>query len=78
MKSLNLYKGLSNWCLCGAIDLSAKDFISHCLVHHQGIAMKNSQLNRPPWMDWVEYDDEEIMEQLCFSDINLDKLINNN
>ena len=40
--------------------------------------MKNSQLNRPPWMDWVEYDDDEIMETLCFSDNKLDKLINNN
>ena len=73
VKSLNLYKGLSNWCPCGAIDLSSKDFISHCLAHHRGIAMKNYQL-----MDWVEYDNDEIMEQLCFSDINLDKLINNN
>ena len=78
VKSLNLYKGLSNWCPCGAIDLSAKYFISHCLDHHRGIAMKNSQLNRPPWMDWVEYEDDEIMEMLCFSDNNLDKLINNN
>ena len=53
VKSLNLYKGLSNWCPCGAIDLSANYFVSHCLDHHRGIAMKNSQLNRPPWMDWV-------------------------
>ena len=53
LKSLNLYKGLSNWCPYGEINLSAKDFIDH----NQGIAMKNSQINRPPWMDWVEYDD---------------------
>ena len=37
-----------------------------------------SQLNRPPWIDWVEYDDDEVMEKLCFTDENLDKYINNN
>jgi hypothetical protein len=45
--------------------------------HHRGIAMKDSQLNRPPWMDWVDYDNDEVMEQLCFTDENLDKIINN-
>ena len=77
-KSLNLYKGLSNWCACGAIDLSAKDFISHCMDHHRGLAMKNSQLNRPPWIDWVNYEDDEVMELICFTDENLDNYFNNN
>ena len=59
-KSLNLYSGLSNWCACGEIDLSTKDFIGHCMDHHRGLAMKNSQLNRPPWIDWVNYEDDRI------------------
>ena len=46
--------------------------------HHRGIAMKNSQLNRSPWMNWVDYDDDEVMERLCFTDESLDKFINNN
>ena len=77
VKSLNPYRGFSNWCACGIIDLNWRDFIGHCMDHHRGIAMKNSQLNRPPWMDWVDYDNDEVMEQLCFSDENLDKIINN-
>ena len=28
-------------------------------------------------MDWVDYDKDEVMEQLCFTDENLDKIINN-
>ena len=43
--------------------------------HHRGIAMKYSQLNRPPWMDWVDYDDDEVMERLCFIVENLDKIL---
>ena len=77
VKSLNLYRGLSNWCACGKIDLNSRDYIGHCMDHHRGIAMKDSQLNRPPWMDWVEYDNDEVMEQLCFTDEDLDKIINN-
>ena len=77
VKSLNLYRGFSNWCACGTIDLNSRDYIGHCMDHHRGIAMKDSQLNRPPWMDWVDYDNDEVMEQLCFTDENLDKIINN-
>ena len=78
VKSLNLYRGMSNWCPCREIDMNSRDFISHCMDHHRGIAMRNSQLNRPPWIDWVEYDDDEVMEKLCFTDESLDKFINNN
>ena len=78
VKSLNLYRGMSNWCPCGEIDMNSRDFIGHCMDHHRGIAMRNSQLNRPPWIDWVEYDDDEVMEKLCFTDESLDKFINNN
>ena len=57
--------------------MSSRDFIGHCMVHHRGIAMKNSQLNRTPWMDWAVYDKDDVMEQLCFTNENLDKIINN-
>ena len=77
-KSLNLYKGYSNCCACGAIDLSSREFISHCMDHHRGLAMKNCQLNRPPWVDWVNYEDDEVMELICFTDENLDNYFNNN
>ena len=40
--------------------------------------MKNSQLNRPPWIDWVNYEDDEVMELICFTDENLDNYFNNN
>ena len=77
-KSLNLYKGCSNWCACGAIDLSSREFISHCMDHHRGLAMKNCQINRPPWIDWVNYEDDEVMELICYTDENLDNYFNNN
>ena len=53
-----------------------------CLVkeHHRGIVLKNSQINRSPWMDWVFYGNDEFEEALCNSSENLDKyllLINN-
>ena len=78
VKCLNLYRGMTNWCPCGEIDMSSRDLIGHCMDYHRGIAMRNSQLNRPPWIDWVEYDDDEVMEKLCFTDESLDKYINNN
>ena len=79
VKSLQLYKGLSNWCSCGEIDMSSRDFTGHCLDHHRGIAPKDSQLNKPPWMDWVQYYDDLIMEQLCITEEDFDSnIINNN
>ena len=77
-KSLNLYKGFSNWCACGAIDLNSRDFMGHCMDHHRGSAMKNCQLNRPPWADWMNYEDDEVIELICFTDENLDNYFNNN
>ena len=49
--------------------------------HHRGLVMKDSQLNRPPWIDWVNYEDDEVMELMeliCFTDENLDNYFNNN
>ena len=77
-KSLQLFKGLSNWCSCGEKDMFSIDFIGHCLDHLRGLAPKDSQLNELPWMDWVQYCDDEIMEQLYFTDEELDLNININ
>ena len=52
--------------------MSSRDFIGHCLDHHRGLPPKDSQLNKPPWMDWVQYYDDEIMEQLDFTDEEFD------
>ena len=59
--------------------MSSRDSTGHYLNHHRGIAPKDSQLNKPPWLDWIQYYDDYILEQLCFTDKELDlNIINNN
>ena len=70
-----LYKGLTNWCGCGTIDLNSKDLICHVKEHHHGVIQKNSQLNRPPWLDLIKYLTEEIEEGFFFTEESLDDLI---
>ena len=70
---LKIYDGLSYRCACGQIDMSARDFITHTKEHHHGVVQKFSQINRPPWFDWIKYD-EEMEEVFCFTnEENLDK-----
>ena len=79
LKAFNLYKGLSNWCACGQIDLETSEFSRHVREHHRGVVLKDSQINRPPWTDWVFYENEQLEEELLFSKNNLDNyFINNN
>lgn len=78
IKCFNLIKGLSNWCACGKIDMEDNQFRGHVIDHHRGIVMRNSQLNRPPWVDWVEFKNDELYEQFCFTDNNLEDIIINN
>ena len=79
VKSLQLYNGRSSWCSNGEIDMSSRDFTGHCLDHHRGITPKDSQLNKPPLVDWNQYYDDYIMEKFCFTDEELDlNIINNN
>ena len=47
VKSLIIYRGFSKWSACETIDLNSRDYLGHCLEHHRGITMKNSQSNRP-------------------------------
>ena len=56
-------------------DLPKREFERHVKESHRGIVLKDSQINRPPWMDWVFYSNDELEEALCNSTENLDKYI---
>ena len=47
---------------CGKTDLPKSKFIKHVRDIHDGIALPNSYLNRPPWIDRIFFysDEEEI------------------
>ena len=64
--NFTLYPGISNWFHCERIDLEQKDFITHVNEHNKGIIQRNSQLNRPPWLDWVKFEDKQLEEQFSF------------
>ena len=54
--------------------MSARNFITLTKEHHHEVVQKFSQINRPPWFDWIKYDDDEIEEVFCFTnEENLDK-----
>ena len=46
----------------------AVTLIGHAKDHHHGIILKNTQLNRPPWLDWIRYNDDELEEEFCFGE----------
>ena len=71
-KNFTIYPGLTNWCSCGEIDLFERDFIGHLKDHHHGVVLRNSQLNRPPWLDLVKYKNDLIEEIICYSEEELD------
>ena len=50
-------------------DLSVKDFINYCIDQHRGIAIKNFKLTIG------DYEEDEVMEILCFTNQDLDKVI---
>ena len=54
-EKLNLLTGFSNWCPCGKTGLTNKEFKRHISLEHDGYALPNSILNRPPWVDWVDF-----------------------
>ena len=74
IKCFNLIKGLSIWCVCGKINQSR----GHVIDHHRGIVMRDFKLNRTPWLDWVEFKNDDLYEQFCFTDKNLEDIIINN
>ena len=73
-RDLILYDGLSNWCGCGVIDMGKNFFINHVNEHHKGIILKNSQLNRPPWLDFIKFKSDQLEEDFCFTLSNLNNL----
>ena len=46
--------------------------IAHAKEHQKGIIQRKSQLNRPPWLDWVKFRDDQLEEQFNFTLSNLD------
>ena len=71
-KNFTIYPGLTNWCSCGEIDLFERDFIGHLKDHHHGVVLRNSQLNRPPWLDLVKYKNDLNEEIICYSEEELE------
>lgn len=67
LKSFTLYRGFSNWCKCGEIDLGPDVFADHVKRKHKGIIPEQSQLNRPPWFDFVNFLSEEIEQKYCYT-----------
>lgn len=72
LKKLKLYDGLTNWCACGTQDLGRNDFLGHVAEHHHGMIKKDSQINRPFWLDWIFYQNTELEEDFCYTTSNLD------
>ena len=66
---LKLLKGFSNWCFCGQTGLTNKEFLRHIKVEHNGMALPTSVLNRPPWIDWVDFFSDEA--EVLFSGIDI-------
>ena len=46
-------------CACGKTDLPKSKFIKHVRDIHDGIALPNSYLNRPPWIDHIFFYSDE-------------------
>ena len=67
-KVFKIYDGLSHWCPCGANDMDTRTLIGHVKDYHHGIILKNTQLNRPPWLDWIRYNNDELEEEFCFGE----------
>jgi len=67
-RKLKLIDGLSNSCSCGKADLDKQDFIKHIKESHKGVALSSSKLNRPPWLDWILYYDDDMELLYCYVD----------
>ena len=64
-KSLTLYEHLSNWCGCGEIDAEKNFFLKHVKLRHKGLIPRNSQINRYPWLDWINFKDPNLEFDFC-------------
>ena len=68
---LKLLKGFSNWCFCGQTGLTNKEFLRHIKVEHNGMALPTSVLNRPHWIDLVDFFSYKAEVLFSGRDINL-------
>ena len=53
---------------CGENDLEARNFIGHVKDDHHGVVPKGSQINRPPWFDFIFFGDDELEELFCYTE----------
>ena len=68
-QKLKLFDGLKNTCACGEYGLKKKAFIKQIKEYHNGIALPLSQVNQPPWYDWIFFYSDEAEE--IFTSINI-------
>ena len=68
-EKLKLFDGLSNTCACGKYGLKKIDFLKHVKTFHNGIALPKSNVNRPPWYEWIFFYSDEAEE--IFTSINI-------
>ena len=47
----------------------------HVKDHHRGLIQKGCQLNKPPWLGWILFINDEVEEAFCYSDEDLDESI---
>ena len=67
IKNLNRYEFLPNLCGCVEIDAEKNTFLWHVRTNHKGIIPKNSQINRYPWLDWIEFKDDNLEYDFCYT-----------
>ena len=59
VEKIRLFKGYTNWCGCGKINMGKREFIQHIYNIHNGIALPSSYINRPPWIDLIQFYTDE-------------------
>ena len=72
IEKLKLLKGFTNWCMCGRTGLTGEQFKRHIFLEHKGIAPPSSVLNRPFYVDWVDFFSDEA--EILYSNISPDCL----
>ena len=67
LQKFPLINGFSNVCGCSSKEIGSKAFAEHIKSEHKGYIPPNSQLNRPPWIGWVVFEDDETELLVCRS-----------
>ena len=69
IEKLKLLKGFSNWCFCAQTGLADKEFRRYITNEHNGMALLTIVLNRPPWIERVDFFSDEA--EVLFSGIDI-------